>query len=139
MARVQEVVVRKTPPGPGEYGTKLDALEANPEDVVVDARFARRKSVEDAAFRVNSGRRRDWPSDRFYACWGYNPEESGETDDGGPAPTVGRWELLIGEKRFMPEIWRSVVEAPGSRRRRRRAEDVVEADIVEDDSYEDAA
>lgn len=135
MARVQEVVVRKTPPGPGEYGTKVEALEANPEDVVVDARFSRRKSVEDAAFRVNSGKRRDWPNDRFYACWEFNAEGVGATEDEGPVATMGRWELLIGYKEHMPEIWRPIVEAPGSRRRRRRVEP--EPQVAE--TYEDAA
>jgi hypothetical protein len=135
MARVQEVVLRKTPPGPGEYGTKMDALEANPEEVVVDARFSRRKSVEDAAFRVNSGKRRDWPNDRFYACWDFNAEGVGATEDEGPVATMGRWELLIGDKRYMPEVWRPIVEAPGSRRRRRQADTAPQVE----ESYEDAA
>lgn len=123
MARVQEVRLRKVPPGPGEYTSKREALEAKPEEVVVDAEFSTQKSVEDAAFRVNSNKRKEWPSDRFYACWAYNAEADGDTEDSGPMETVGRWELLIGVKAHMPEVWRKVVEAPGSRKRRTEPDD----------------
>lgn len=116
MARVKKVLLRPVPPGPGEYSKPIEALEANPTEVVVDANFPSQKAAEAAAFRINSGKRKDWPSSRYYGIYAFNAEAVGDPEDGGSAE-MGRWELLVGIKDHMPEVWRKVVEAPGSRKR----------------------
>lgn len=118
MARVTDVVLRKPPMRPGEYATQKEALEANPKDTVVDAVFSSEQSAREAAFRVNGGERKKWPSDRYYAIWDYNKDADGDTEDGGEGDMIGRWELLIGIKEHMPKGWVSVVNAPGSRKGR---------------------
>lgn len=130
MARVKKVLLRPVPPGPGEYSKPIEALEANPTEVVVDANFPSQKAAEAAAFRINSGKRKDWPSSRYYGIFAYNAEAVGEPGDGGPAG-MGRWELLVGIKDHMPEVWRKVVEAPGSRKREADGSDSTDSNQTE--------
>jgi hypothetical protein len=102
------------PPGQGEYTTKLQALAAEPTKTVVDARFKTRKAVEDAMFRVNSGQRKDWPNDRYYAIYEFTIDDEA-ISDGDP----GQWLLLVGLKEHAPVGWQQMINAPGSRKRRK--------------------
>ena len=125
MARVHDIQLREIPPGPNQYASKKDALAANPRTTVVDAVFGSKRSVEDAAFRVNGNKRADWPSDEYYAIWAFNPASKARVKSGENPKTAGRWELLIGLKECAPEEWLHVINAPGSRKRRRRSDDEV--------------
>lgn len=145
MARVHDVQLREVPAGPEEYATKKEALEARPQEVVVDAYFGTQRSVEEAANRVNGNRRAEWPSRRYYAAWKFNPEATGAVGKSDKASSEpGRWELLIGIRDYMPEGWRKVVESATTRKRRSRrttAEDSadVSAESADDQDYEDVA
>lgn len=105
MSRVQDVILRKPPLAP--RGSKQEALEKSPRETVVDGTFASQDKVRSAAFRVNSGQRKDWPSSRYYAMWDLNVDAANPEEP---------WELLIGIKRYMPPAWDPVVSAPGSRK-----------------------
>jgi len=121
VARVRDVLVREAPSGPpgrGEYTTKLQALAAEPDKTVVDARFSTLKAVEDAAFRVNSGARKEWPSDRYYAAYEFTLDDEAIAESGS-----GQWLLLIGLKEHAPDAWKPVINAPGSRKRRKSSEE----------------
>lgn len=143
MARVRDVVVRDAPDGPpgqGVYTTKLQALAVDPTKTVVDARFDTLKAVEDAAFRVNSGQRKDWPNDKYYAAFDYDIAD--ESIEGSSA---GKWLLLIGLREHAPVGWEPVINAPGSRKRRKSAkaeaevEQSIEQDADEQSEAENAA
>lgn len=180
MARIRGVHLRKPPKGPSSFTSKEAALAASPTMVVADAAFPKNRmdSVRNAAFRVNSGGRGEWASDRFFAVWEYaqdiilrvksegrNAEAGSDTDsddegsvevlgfvrtekvDTGtgrrrsvqmvigdedkPVGTLddimkedgverGGWVLLIGAHPNVPEGWEEIVNAPGSRKYRRR-------------------
>jgi hypothetical protein len=99
---------------------------------VVDARFDSLKAVIDAAFRVNSGQRKDWPSDRYYAVYEFTIDDEAISDSNS-----GQWLLLIGLKEHAPAGWESIINAPGSRKRRKTSseiEDVEEGSEVDADS-----
>jgi hypothetical protein len=73
MARVRGVYLRKPPKGPTSYTSKEAALAASPTLVVTDAAFRKHKleSAKNAASRVNSGERSEWPSSEYFAVWEY--------------------------------------------------------------------
>jgi hypothetical protein len=131
VARVREVLVREAPAGPpgqGEYTTKLQALAAEPTKTVVDAVFDTRKAVEDAVFRVNSGQRKVWPNDRYYAAFDFSID-----DEGLEEGKSGQWELLIGLREHAPPGWEPIINAPGSRKRRKASsEDEQDAEYTEE-------
>lgn len=124
------------PPGQGVYTTKLQALAVDPTKTVVDARFDTLKAAEDAAFRVNSGQRKDWPNDKYYGAFDYDIAD--ESIEGGSA---GKWLLLIGLREHAPAGWEPVINAPGSRKRRKaKAEqETPEATAVEESDEQSEA
>lgn len=73
MARVRGVYLREVPKGPSAHTSKEAALAAHPEMVVADAAFPKDKmtSVQNAAFRVNSGGRGEFQSGEYFAIWEY--------------------------------------------------------------------
>jgi hypothetical protein len=104
-------------------------LAAEPTKTVVDARFNSRKAVEDAMFRVNSGQRKDWPNDRYYAIYEFTIDDEAISDGGS-----GQWLLLVGLKEHAPVGWQQMINAPGSRKRRRRAPEGEEGVEYTDDN-----
>lgn len=133
MARVTDVILRKPPKSPKEareYEDQKEALAARPRETVVDARYATEKSAREAAFRVNNGERKKWPSSHYYAIWEFNgggvdSETEGDAGGGKPEGDADKpWELLIGIREYMPKGWAEVVNAPGSRKGRGSDSDV---------------
>lgn len=121
MARVKEVVQREMPAGPDEYGSQESALAAEPHRPIVDARFPTREKAKNAAYRVNDGDAKRWPSDKYFAIFAPNPEPKGETDADGNVSDA--WEVLISPRsQGIPEAWVREVNAPGSRRKNRDGE-----------------
>lgn len=152
MARIRGVFLREPPKGPGT--SKKAALAANPTKLVADAAFPkdREESVKNAAFRVNSGARGEWPPGQYFAIWEFASDvvlKVGEKNGDGSVRVVGfiqggkvvgedgkvvgipddilqeegvergGWVLLIGKRPHIPEGWEGVVNAPGSRKRKK--------------------
>jgi len=121
MERAQKVImVEQAPPAPKRAKAKKsensfladqkEALRIAPDSLVVDNSYPRStaeqslKSVKAAAYQVNVGERRAWPSDEYYAIWRQSPDN----------PDV--YQLLIGKRSYLKEEWAGVVNRAGSRK-----------------------
>lgn len=104
------------------------ALAANPTQTVVDGEYFTERSAKLAADRVNADDRAAWPRDTYYGVWGFDPDATGEkfvlNKENGVRERVvvkGMWQLQVGLRSHLPEMWRRKVNGPGSRRRRAAA------------------
>jgi hypothetical protein len=89
MAQIKGIYLREPPKSPDMYTSKAAALLAEPHKTVADRAFPKDKieSVKNAASRVNSDRRGDWPFNQFFGIWEYADDAvlkipaSGEEDE----------------------------------------------------------
>lgn len=123
-------------------------LREYPDMRVVDNSYPREteeqalKSVKAAMYQVNSGSRREWPNDQFYAIWQWAPQEAGEVEEGEEAkPRVPQ--LLIGNRSHIEvvgETWMKIINRAGSRLTKKgstKGEAVSDDPFATEDSEED--
>ena len=97
-----------------------EALRLSPDSLVVDNSYPREtyeeslRSAKSAAYVVNSGERKAWPRDTYYAIWRtveVTPDE-GDEDSGKDNRVV---QLLIGLRSHIKPEWEAAVNRAGSR------------------------
>lgn len=143
MERAQGVImVEKAPPAPRRAKPKKSenrvladrkaALELAPHSFIVDSSYPREtveqslKSVKAAAYQVNVGERKAWPSDEYYAIWRENPDDKQV------------YQLLIGKRTHLDEEWEDIVSRAGSRKTKKPGSDEMEGDLYTEESSDEA-
>lgn len=144
MERAKKVtLVEDTPPVPrrktpkktdgGVLRKQKEALSLSPDSLVVDNSYPRStseqslKSVKAAAYQVNSGERRQFPSDEYYAVWRKAPQ-----DEDYEGPDV--YQLLIGLRSHMKPEWEAIVNRAGSRRNKTGESSQIDGDPFASDA-----
>lgn len=130
MERATKVtVVETTPPVPTRRVAKQPepslveeqkkALKISPDSLVADNSYPKEtyelslKSAKAAAYVVNSGKRKSWPNDEYYAIWRVRPDTVTTDSDGEEVKVV---QILIGKRSHIKPEWEPIVGRAGSRK-----------------------
>lgn len=152
------IVVEGTPPVPRRKSApkkaepnilqeQKEALRLSPDSLVVDNSYPKENYAQSLAaakaamYVVNSGARKAWPSDTYYAIWRDAPEPSTVVDEGEEKPKVVQ--LLIGLRSHIKPEWEEIVNRAGSRKAKASGEskpdanDADKAPATDEDPFAD--
>lgn len=140
MERPTKVIpVSDTPPVPRRGQSRSseilkkqkEQLALSPDILVVDNSYPRAtrkeslQSAKNAMYQLNSGQRKAFPSDTYYAIWRWSPD----------SPDTAQ--ILVGLRTHIKEEWIRIVNRAGSRKASRSDEKVTGETQVVDAAFEE--